>query len=709
MIYRNDILLISEGTKRFRIIDIKPTEDLAWVIDLESPKALPKPKQLSKLIQDFKSGKLQRDAGSQTIIRERASAAAQARQDKMWSYISPLLESSTIYEPTQRCALIEQRADDVGCSPQTLYTALRRYWQNGLSSDALLPAFHKSGSKAGITGKRGRKPESGGRTSFQMTDEELAQLKKFVQKTYLRTETMTEASAYQRYLEKHHTYLDGNGKSFIKPAGERPSLRQFSYALNNTLSFEDKIRGRRGDKEFERNHRARLGSVQIDCQGIGHYYEIDATIADVFLVSKHDRSKIVGKPTMYLIFDRFSRLIVGYYIGLEAASWITARQAILSIAESKQSLCQRYGIDYDPNDWPAEGIFPQAFLADRGEMLAANSSLIVGGLNITVANLPSLRPDHKPIVECGFKQIHKPLADTIPGYEPPEFAGKRRTRHYDKGSCLTVEEFNKAIVLSIIRHNRRVMPSYPVTPEMATDGIAPAPRDLWAYNAERRMGQLTRLPEAHVRFSLLPQDTATVSKEGIYFKGCYYSCPEATKNGWFVRGSKQAFKLSISYDKRLVNCIYLHDPKDPQNFIQANLLSKSREFEGLTFDEVAYYQQLAKELQREGLQNNLQVNYEFHQTLDLTVAAAKEQTKKASLNVSRSARIKNKEATRKAELAEQRRIEAAPAIAAPPELKVEQNVIPLKEPRLNSQQKPASSMQEKLQRLKKEALNEQHE
>ena len=77
------------------------------------------------------------------------------------------------------------------------------------------------------------------------------------------------------------------------------------------------LRSRLGDSDYERDHRKVLGTVLNDCLGVGHLYEIDATIADVYLVSSEDPSKIVGKPTLYLIIDRKSRLIVGFYFGLE--------------------------------------------------------------------------------------------------------------------------------------------------------------------------------------------------------------------------------------------------------------------------------------------------------------------------------------------------------------------------------------------------------
>jgi putative transposase len=41
--------------------------------------------------------------------------------------------------------LVSARATQLGCSPTTIYQALRRYWQRGQTRLALLPDFHQSG------------------------------------------------------------------------------------------------------------------------------------------------------------------------------------------------------------------------------------------------------------------------------------------------------------------------------------------------------------------------------------------------------------------------------------------------------------------------------------------------------------------------------------------------------------------------------------
>lgn len=59
-------------------------------------------------------------------------------------------------------------------------------------------------------------------------------------------------------------------------------------------------------------------------------YQMDATQADLYLVSSFDRSLIIGRPYIYLAVDTVTELIAGIYVGLESGE--TAVMACLANA-----------------------------------------------------------------------------------------------------------------------------------------------------------------------------------------------------------------------------------------------------------------------------------------------------------------------------------------------------------------------------------------
>ncbi|WP_164907503.1 hypothetical protein [Clostridium septicum] len=52
----------------------------------------------------------------------------------------------------------------------------------------------------------------------------------------------------------------------------------------------------------------------MDVSGPGSLYQIDATVADVYLVSEFNRNWIIGRPVLYMVLDSFSRMIVGFML-----------------------------------------------------------------------------------------------------------------------------------------------------------------------------------------------------------------------------------------------------------------------------------------------------------------------------------------------------------------------------------------------------------
>lgn len=636
MLLKNDLVALN-GTA-MRILDIDHSQDLCWMFPVDDEKGLPIAYRHSQIAH------ISPLTGTVKASTKNPSPTAIRRANKSWKRIEPLVANSAIYDPQTRNQLILDQANAIGCSPTTILKDLRRYWAGGQTMAALMGRFQNSGRVAedGPIHQRGRKPKYGEHDeSYLVTRADKKNFDKIIRKHYLKDRTVSVPAAYQRLVESHYSYLDGNQVRQLKPDGERPSLRQFRYFLLNNYSLEERLRHRLSDKDFERNNRPVTGYDLQDCLGIGHIYEIDATIADVWLVATKDKARIIGKPTLYLIYDKFSRLIVGFYVGLEAASWPAARHAIVSIAEDKAALCRRYGIQYNPSDWPATGAYPQTFVGDRGEMFSKNSSLLATNMSIIVRNPPSLRPDRKGTVECGFKLIQQTMADSVAGYEPPDNPKKRRGKKYDKDACLNLDEFTAVLMKAIIKHNRSVMKGYPLTAEMLSQGVRPIPTELWAEDLKRRTGALTRFDEEFVRFALLPEDKATVTREGIRFRGCYYTCSEAMKRHWLVNAGQRKFTLDISYDKRLVDNIYIHDDTSETGYIEAVLTPRSADYKGLSFDEVDAYERLRAELRHEAEQTNTQERSHFHADIDPIVAQAKKEAQQVTKGKTRASRKKD--------------------------------------------------------------------
>lgn len=658
MLFKNDIFIDEEI--RYRLLHVDVVANSAWVINMDDQRAWPVQAtwdKLASLSAIFSAGDVSEKRneagkpGSSLTALKVTSAMLHAR-DKALEILGDLpTRTPEIFDPAQRGYLVclqEQK----GYARSAIYKNLRRWWVGGQTSAALFGDFHRCGrGEVRGTAGRGARP-TGEQGTFQIKQIDYNAFTDIVENLYLKDNRLKISRAYQRLLEKHYQTADGNGKLWVLPQGERPSLRQFEYFLRQNYPLEHRLRKREGDKDFERDHRPVLGTVLERCLGVGHQYEADATIADVYLVARDDRRRIVGKPCIYLIIDRKSRLIVGWYIGFENSSWVCAMQALLTISMDKQAICERYGVEYDPTDWPAHQVFPSELIADR-ELLQKASDQIADDLETTVVNLASQRPDHKPIVETQFKLLRMRLQDGIPAMDPPENAKRRMGRHYEKDACLTLDEFTAIILLAIIAHNRSPLNAYDLSLSELTDGVLPLPLEIWNYGIPARSGALTRYPEERVRLALLPRGEATVSENGILFKGCYYTCPEAIERGWFVAARKRRFKVMVSYDSRLVDRVYVHATDKPGQRGQVYtgvLTTRSQKHEGLSFAEVRAYECFHNIVKPSIKQVQIQSLTDYHTKTTPIIDDAEKQLKAAGPKATRTARRKDTKADRQKEL-----------------------------------------------------------
>ncbi len=85
-------------------------------------------------------------------------------------------------------------------------------------------------------------------------------------------------------------------------------MRQFRYFFETNYRKSDVIKQRTPAKIFDKDIRALTSTAAYMNIGPGGRYEIDATIADLYLVSEKDPEKIIGRPVVYLVKDVFSRM-----------------------------------------------------------------------------------------------------------------------------------------------------------------------------------------------------------------------------------------------------------------------------------------------------------------------------------------------------------------------------------------------------------------
>lgn len=584
MLHVNQVLKL--GERRLRVLWSDSV--LGFWIDIDDPKAVPE----SFLIHDFEDLFLDGEMVitddpfvSQRLREPEKGSVQERKRDQAWSIVGDLISDPELYERSKRGRMVSRAVEVHGTTKQTVYRLLRRYWQRGMSKNALLPDYFRSGAKGQRRRpnkvKLGRPREIRDGVGGNVTPEIERVFRRVIEREVLVEKGITLADAHVRTLDLIRLYNPG------KPADEMPTVEQFRYFYSREYKDTDAIRRLFSAVEYAKDIRPLKGTSTTESLGPGYRYQIDATVADIYLVSDFDRSLIVGRPVIYMVIDVFSRMVVGLYVGFEGPSWVSAMMALEHAISDKVSYCRQFGCEITEADWPARGL-PDVILADKGELNGTKVETFASAFGVRIENAPARRGDAKGIVERHFRTIQEKFKPYNAGVVEPVTSLKRGGRDYRLEANLTMFDFTRQIISSILWHNNsHVLSKYDRTEGMPSD-LPAVPVQLWNWGVSNLTGLLRQAPEDLVRINLLPHNRATVSEVGIRLFGCFYSCPEAVKLGWFHRGGQgnRPQHVQVAYDPRCADQIYLRPSNELSEYWVCGLIDKSRRFRGKTFWDV---------------------------------------------------------------------------------------------------------------------------
>jgi putative transposase len=509
-------------------------------------------------------------------------------RDSAWEIIKEIVEEEpAIFQKEKRLGFKKIIKEKYGIRDKRLDDLLRRYWIGGKQKNALIPNYENCGGRGK---KRTRKEKKLGRNNqLSKIDPSLIgvnvtesdkEIFKLAIKRFHKGQKLNIAKTYRRMKEEF--YFTGYKMRFgeltkvLKKTEFIPTEKQFRTWYKDEYSATERKKNEVGELKYNTTHRSTLGNATKKSYGPCSIFEIDATMADVYLVSAFDRSKLIGRPIVYIVKDVYSRLVVGVYVGLEGPSWLGAMMAIENATKNKKEYCEGLGIAIEDDTWPCHHI-PRKFVADRGEMLSKNSDDLTEILGIRITNTPPYRGDLKGIVERHFRILNEKIKEWVPGAVQVDHRS-RIGKDYALDGKLTIKSFEEIIIYSILEHNQKIITDYPMEKEMIEDGVVPTPIEIWKWGKKHRSSIFREANTNLVKFSLLPKANASITENGIYANKRYYSCELAIREGWFERisGAKSK-KIRVSYDPRNINQI--HFILTDNEIVTANLIEHQLGFD----------------------------------------------------------------------------------------------------------------------------------
>lgn len=607
MLAVNQLVSFIEEDRIERVLWIDIERRGYFLIDIASKNALPLYRRHAELEAMTDGEQLRsdvKDPFTYAVAEDTIDPRHRKLRDKNWQKVSPLLvQQPAIFLPEQRGRIIASQTAETGESHVPLYRLLRRYWQRGMTPNAFLPDFDKCGGrgrdKAVSDKPRGRRPRNPESAVVNVDPNMRSIFRAAITRFYASNPVFDLPECYHAMLKKDFTdaFINPNhGRQELVVRVGSPTLRQFRYWYGKDNDIFAVSRRRHTARKYDKDMRGLLGTSLDEVSGPGDRYQIDATIADVYLVSRYDRHRIVGRPVVYVVIDVFSHLITGVYVGFEGPSWVGAMEALSVAVLDKVSYCDRFGIEILPEEWPSVGM-PVRLLGDRGEMAGSMVETFIKSFNAHVENTAPYRADWKGLVEQQFRLLPARFKAYTPGYIQEDYQ-QRGGNDYRLDATLDIDQFTRILLFCILVYNNsHVLTDYPLSPEMIRDHVRPVPVEMWEWGTHDGGGRLRTFPAEQVRVGLLPSDEATVTHAGIRYSGCYYSCPLAIEEYWFDKARQRGtWKIKISYDPRCMDSIWLHGEPGQPHFIACTLTDRSRDHEGKSIWEIDQLRQEARSL-----------------------------------------------------------------------------------------------------------------
>ena len=670
MVAVNTILKSVSDGHLHRVLWLSKDQDVAYLFDM-SVQEMPNAIRCTDIDWQIEDGLLERvvlDPFMRVVPEVEIPEKSKQLRDQIWAFMENLvLCEPDIYEKSKRGKLVSAKMTDTGKTMMVIHRFLKQYWLHGKSKNAFLPKFENRGGKgkerpANVGGAKRGRPRKYDDNSGRNIDEATQLIfEKAIKKYYHTRNEYTFKAAYEIMLREFFTRQtkqpDGTITAELLPQDELPTLGQFRYWYSKTHDIKEKITSRKGETKFSLDHRALLGKSDHGIMGPGAKYQIDATVGDIYLVSRFNRASIIGRPVIYFVIDVFSRMVTGMYVGLEGPSWAGAMMAIANAASDKVKYCTEYGVEISNEDWPCHHI-PEAILGDRGEMESKSVETLINSLNVRIENAPPYRGDMKGIVEQQFRTINTTAVAFLPGHVKPDMA-QRGGKDYRLDAKLDLQQFTKIMILSVLNHNNEhFLEGYERDVDMITDEVPPIPLKLWEWGIPNRSGLLRSCDEDTVKLCLMPTGTASVSAKGICFKGLYYLSERAVAGRWFETArAKGGFRVEISYDPRNMSRIYTRLPGE-STYDVCYLAEWEDKYRDRQLEEIVYLMESEKQMQKKHDSAGLKARLDLSAEIEGVVKEAEQMARQTAVPDSKAERTKNIRSNRVAEKERNRRDEA---------------------------------------------------
>ena len=380
--------------------------------------------------------------------------------------------------------IAQELKDDTPPSPDTLW----RWWKRFAPTQCVTKLVK-------LTGRAGRPTDETQRSIF---DEAVCEV-------FLTPQKLPGKSVVDSVRSKIKRINMGVAEPDRIQAPSMPTV----YRWLKSLDYEVAKRSREGQAVTAKELRTVVGGVKVD--RILERIELDHTTLDIIVICQITRL-ILGRPWLTLAIDRFSRMIVGFYISFHAPSATSVLYCLRMMIMPKDDLLSRF--PDVKGRWPARGI-PDAVVTDNGMDLHADSvEVICLEMGIELQYCGVAHPEMKGCVERTIGTVNRSLIHTLPGTTFSN-VGQRKDYDSEKHAAIDIEVLTHVVV-------KWIVDDYHNTPHRGLSGHTPL--RAWEQGEANRIIELPAYPR-QLETIVGHSATRTLFHYGLEYGNLQYNSP----------------------------------------------------------------------------------------------------------------------------------------------------------------------------------------
>lgn len=362
--------------------------------------------------------------------------------------------------------------------------------------------------------------------------------------------------------------------------------------------------------------------------------QIDHTPLDIILVDEKYR-KPIGRPTLTLAIDVYSRMIAGFYLSLHSTGYFSVNQCLYHTFLPKNEFLKEQNVK---GEWNIYGIPRIIHVDNGGELVGLDMERVCSELNITLVKRPVGEPQFGSHVERFFSTL-KNEVHNLPGTTGSSIKDRDGYDSIKKAS-FSLKELTRWLTQYFIKYHNNFHLGLINTPAKQYEiGI-------FGDDENIGVGQLPDILEdkENIRITLLPAIYRTIQRDGITLDEVNYYGD--VLRHWINRKDEKGKKLKfkIKRDPLNIRKIYFFDPELEEYF---EIYYKKIEAPEMTLWDLNSAKRYLKEKNIENYNEN--DIFEAYDILEQIEDEAVSNTRKAKLRKTKSIKMKDIKESKKVE------------------------------------------------------------